>query len=60
LIALATAHPAKFPDAVRSSTGVYPSLPPRMEDIFSRPERFSVLPNDVGAVREHVRKVALQ
>jgi threonine synthase len=58
LIALATAHPAKFPDAVKGATRIHPALPPRMSDLFSRPERYSVLPNNVEAVREHVRQAA--
>jgi threonine synthase len=58
MIALATAHPAKFPEAVKSATGIHPALPPRMANLFSRPERYTVLPNDIGAVREHVRQAA--
>ncbi len=60
MIAMATAHPAKFPDAVKSATGVRPELPPRMASLLSRPERYTVLPNDVGAVREHVRQAAMR
>ncbi|WP_461307473.1 threonine synthase, partial [Albidovulum sp.] len=39
MVTLATAHPAKFPDAVERATGHRPPLPPRMADLFSRPER---------------------
>ena len=52
--ALATAHPAKFPDAVEQATGIRPPLPERLADLFDREERFDVLPNDVEAVRAHV------
>ncbi|MBM3561102.1 MAG: threonine synthase, partial [Alphaproteobacteria bacterium] len=38
-IVLATAHPAKFPDAVEKATGVRPALPPHLADLFSRRER---------------------
>ena len=38
-VALATAHPAKFPDAVERATGVRPALPARLADLFDRPER---------------------
>ncbi len=55
VVAMATAHPAKFPDAVERATGQRPALPERMADLFERAERFSVLPNDLGAVEAAVR-----
>ena len=55
MVALACAHPAKFPDAVERATGVRPILPDHLADLFERRERFTVLPNDVKAVREFVR-----
>jgi threonine synthase len=55
VVAMATAHPAKFPDAMERATGHRPALPPRMTDLFERTERFSVLPNDLGAVEAAVR-----
>ena len=55
MITLATAHPAKFPDAVESATGVRPPLPERVGDLFEREERFEVLPNDLATVEAHVR-----
>jgi threonine synthase len=55
IVAMATAHPAKFPDAMEVATGVRPALPPRMSDLFEREERFSVLPNDLAAVEASVR-----
>ncbi|MGL1465622.1 hypothetical protein ACSTJV_23720, partial [Vibrio parahaemolyticus] len=36
VVTLATAHPAKFPDAVERATGVRPMLPARMGDLFER------------------------
>ena len=54
MVALATAHPAKFPDAVEQATGIRPPLPGRLVDLFDRPERFDVLPNEVACVRAHV------
>jgi threonine synthase len=50
VVTLATAHPAKFPDAVAAATGVRPALPPHLADLFEREERFAVLPNDRAAV----------
>ncbi len=55
LVALGTAHPAKFPDAVERATGVRPPLPGPLADLLSRPERCVVLPNDLAAVQRHVR-----
>jgi threonine synthase len=54
VVCLATAHPAKFPDAVTSATGVHPALPERLGDLFDRPERYVELPNDLGIVRDHI------
>jgi threonine synthase len=51
---LATAHPAKFPDAVEAATGLRPEIPPRLAEVLDRPERFEVLPADVEAIRAHV------
>jgi threonine synthase len=55
LVALATAHPAKFPDAVERATGVRPRLPERLGDLFDRPERVTTLPNELSAVQDFVR-----
>jgi threonine synthase len=55
VVALATAHPAKFPDAVARAIGQRPALPPHLRDIESRPERFDVLPNEAAAVAQFVR-----
>ena len=57
-VAMATAHPAKFPDAIERATGIRPALPPRLADLFDRPERFTVLPNDLAAVEAQVRALA--
>jgi threonine synthase len=55
VVVAATAHPAKFPDAVERATGVHPALPPHLADLFEREERFAVLPPDLGAVQSAVR-----
>jgi len=54
MVALATAHPAKFPDAVEAATGVRPALPPHLADLFERAEHYVTLPNDLTAVRAHI------
>lgn len=56
MISLATAHPAKFPDAVEAATGVHPALPERMSGLFDRDEKFTSLPNEIAAVQDFVRR----
>jgi len=58
MVALACAHPAKFPDAVERATGVRPELPAALADLFERHERITILPNDQGAVTRHIRALA--
>jgi len=53
MITLATAHPAKFPDAVmRAGYPTVPPLPHHMADLFEREERCTVLPNDMAKVQQ--------
>ncbi|NBB97948.1 MAG: threonine synthase [Alphaproteobacteria bacterium] len=56
MVTLATAHPAKFPDAVENATGARPALPERMADLFDRPERISRLTNDLSEIESHIRE----
>ncbi|HDR28567.1 threonine synthase [Rhodovulum sp.] len=56
MIALATAHPAKFPDAVAAATGIRPPLPRRMADLYERPERVTVVDNDLGAIESLIEE----
>jgi threonine synthase len=58
LIALATAHPAKFPESVQAAAGVTPVLPRSVGDHSSKPERFDHLPADAAAVKAYVRAFA--
>src|SRR5262249_35640021 len=51
MVVLATAHPAKFPDAVQKATGERPKLPPRLADLLTRTERVDGLTNDVAALK---------
>ena len=57
-VVLATAHPAKFPDAVKQATGIAPDLPDSMADLHERAERCTVLDNDLAAVRRHIEEHA--
>jgi len=54
MITLSTAHPAKFPDAVKNACGIDPALPSWLSDLMQREERFSVVPNDQDAVENHI------
>ena len=54
VVTLATAHPAKFPDAVERSTGTRPSFPARVGDLFAREEAYTELPGTYEAVRDHI------
>ena len=54
MVALATAHPAKFPDAVEAATGVRPALPDHLADLFERDERCTQLANDLDAVKAYI------
>ncbi len=55
LVALACAHPAKFPDAVEKATGIRPPLPAHLADLYERPEIFTVLPNNLSKVQDFIK-----
>ena len=54
-VVLATAHPAKFPDAVEQATGQRPALPDRLADLYRRPERMEGLANEAEALKRLIR-----
>jgi threonine synthase len=56
VVCLATAHPAKFPDAVEQATGIRPPLPDALADLLDRPERYGHVPADLAAVEAAVRE----
>ncbi|MEO8557490.1 MAG: threonine synthase [Rhodospirillales bacterium] len=58
VVALATAHPAKFPDAVRRATGVAPALPQALAGLAQLPERCAELPNDIAALQDYMLRHA--
>ena len=58
MVALGTAHPAKFGDAVFAAAGVRPSLPAHLEGLMERKEHFTVLPNDQASIEHFVRQRA--
>lgn len=55
LVTLATAHPAKFPDAVKAATDVAPDLPAHLADLMTREESYDVLPADLARVQDYIR-----
>ncbi len=58
VVTLATAHPAKFRDAVERATGVRPVMPARAAGLFDREERYASLPGDYAAVRDYITALA--
>jgi threonine synthase len=54
LVVLSTAHPAKFPEAVKAATGVIPALPPALSGLLERGETVTVMANDKALVRAHI------
>ena len=54
-VAMATAHPAKFPDAIAQAVGRRPPLPAALADLYERPEHYARAPNDLAAVKALVR-----
>ena len=54
IVTLATAHPAKFRDAVERAVGVRPSLPARVGDLFGREEHFTEIAGDYESTRDFV------
>ncbi|HEY2133042.1 MAG TPA: threonine synthase [Acetobacteraceae bacterium] len=59
-IAMTTAHPAKFPDAMERATGIRPPLPPRLADLYKRHEKFTRALRDLGAIEALVRATVLR
>lgn len=55
VIALSTAHPAKFPDAVQNATGLRPTLPLHLADLMERKEKLTHIANDISAVEALIR-----
>ena len=58
VVVLATAHPAKFPEAVTAAAGLTPAVPRAIPDLSARPERFDRLPADPETVKAYVRAFA--
>jgi threonine synthase len=59
-VVAATAHPAKFPDAIEAAVGRRPPLPSHLADLYDRDERTIRLPADLGAIEAEVRSASLR
>ena len=55
VVSLATAHAAKFPDAIERAIGVRPAMPPRLAALAARPERVTELPADAALLTRFIR-----
>ncbi|MDI2090001.1 threonine synthase [Commensalibacter oyaizuii] len=60
MITVATAHPAKFPDALKQATGILPPLPLALADLYDRKENYQILPADLQKIENSVRAVILK
>jgi threonine synthase len=58
VVALSTAHPAKFPDAVKAATGQAPPLPSRVKGLYEGVERAHVLGHDLALVRDFIAQTS--
>lgn len=56
-VALACAHPAKFPDVVRKAVGLTPTLPSHLSDLMDRTEKYEVMDNDFAKLRSHLMHI---
>jgi threonine synthase len=54
MVVLATAHPAKFPEAVERATGRVPEQPERLKLRLGQHERCTALPNDFAAIAKFI------
>ena len=60
IVALSTAHPAKFHDDVKNAIKIKPQLPDHLSDLLNHPEFFEVLPNNIEVVKSYIRKTAFK
>jgi threonine synthase len=58
MVVLSTAHPAKFPAAVKDASDVEPALPEWLGDLMNRKESFTVLPSDLRMLQDHISRHA--
>ncbi len=56
MVVLGTAHPAKFPAAIERATGITPTPPRQLADVFARAEHYDVLANDAAGLEAYIRQ----
>lgn len=54
IVVLSTAHPAKFPAAVKRATGQTARVPPQLAGLLEREERYDIVPNELGALKTYL------
>lgn len=59
MVCLATAHPAKFPDAIKRAIGREPPKHPRIAELEGKERRFEVLPARVERVKAYIEEHAI-
>jgi threonine synthase len=55
-VILATAHPAKFPEAMKAITGIHPALPHRLNRLMTDPERMTHIANNAAKIEAHIER----
>ena len=58
MVVLATAHPAKFPDAVEQAAGIRPALPKALDDLMDRKEHYTVMPPHLKSLEDRVGRLS--
>ena len=59
IVALATAHPAKFPEIVKKATNQKPDLPSNLKNILIKNEKFDKLSNNLKIIKKYILKRAI-
>ena len=55
-IVLATAHPCKFPDAIKKAINLKADLPEELMFVLNEEEKFDIIDNDVDKVKKHIKE----
>ena len=55
IVALATAHPCKFPDAINRSINFRPSLPDQLKYVMDEEENYDIIPNNLDKITQYIK-----
>jgi threonine synthase len=55
-IVLATAHPCKFPDAIKNAINLKAELPKELMYILNEKENFDIIDNNIDKVKQHIKE----